>query len=117
MSDESRATDVAEVLSDLGAGAFEQQLAMALSNVALGVVEHMKDGKVTITLQMRQVGDGSQITCQHKLEYQQPTSKGSMREDVTGKTPLYVNRGGRLTLFPEHQGQLLGKHGETETNE
>lgn len=33
-----------------------------------------------------------------------PTAKGKRSEENTTKTPLYVGRGGKLTLFPENQG-------------
>ncbi|MDZ6656041.1 protein YfdP, partial [Escherichia coli] len=37
---------------------------------------------------------------------------GKISEEDTTETPMYVNRGGRLTILQEDQGQLLTLAGE-----
>ncbi len=105
-------TNTAQLIEDLDGGVFEQKIAAALSQVASGVVEHGRHGRVTIQLDFKQISNSSQVTCSHKLTYQQPTSKGKVSEENTTETPLYVNRGGELTLFPKDQDQMFDKHGQ-----
>ena len=45
----STATDTAEFLEELNGGAFASQIGHALSEVAAGVVDHGKAGKLVIT--------------------------------------------------------------------
>jgi hypothetical protein len=107
---QQRRTDLNEFLGDMEAGVFAQRVAVALSEAALGVVTTGKPGKVTITFDMKQIADGSQVAVAHKLEYHKPTMKGRVREESTGKTPYHVGPGGRITLFPENQGDLFGRN-------
>ncbi len=102
MSDQPT-TDVNALLDDLDAGVFREKLGRALSDAAAGVVQTGKAGKVTVTLDLKQIADSSQVDCSHKLSYTVPTAKGKRSEENTTKTPLYVGRGGKLTLFPENQ--------------
>ncbi|HBJ0691510.1 TPA: hypothetical protein LAO72_004713, partial [Escherichia coli] len=41
-----------------------------------------------------------------------PVNRGKISEEDTTETPMYVNRGGRLTILQEDQGQLLTLAGE-----
>lgn len=105
-------TNVNQLLDDLDAGIFSQKLGKALSMVAAGVTDHGKEGKVTVTFTFKQIGDSSQVACAHKLNFIQPTSKGKVSEEQTTETPLFVNSGGELTLFPKKQDQMFDKHGK-----
>lgn len=93
-----QATDVKNFIGDLNAGVFEQQLGRALSDVASGVITHGKKGQVKITLDLKQIGDSDQVEIMHKLDYTQPTKRGSRREDTAVATPMYVSNQG-LSLF------------------
>ena len=99
-------TNFAELLGDLDAGVFHEKIAHALSAVALGVVQNGKAGKVTITLDVKQIATSRQVDVSHKLSYVEPTAKGKRSEENTTSTPLYVGKGGKLTLFPENQGKF-----------
>lgn len=103
---EPTTTDVNALLDDLDAGVFREKLGRALSDAAAGVIQTGKAGKVTITLDLKQIAESSQVDCSHKLSYTVPTAKGKRSEENTTKTPLYVGRGGKLTLFPENQGKF-----------
>ena len=105
-------TNVTEFIGDLDAGVFEEKLSRALSDVAMGVVTQSKPGKVSITFEMKQIGQSSTVNIAHKLTYSKPTASGKLSEENTTETPMHVNQGGKLTLFPEDQGQLFGKKGE-----
>lgn len=106
MSTQPTTTDVNALLDDLDAGVFREKIARALSDVAHGVVEYSKAGKVVITLELKQIADSRQVDMSHKLTYVAPTAKGKRSEENTTQTPLYVGRGGKLTLFPENQGKF-----------
>ncbi|WIX34117.1 hypothetical protein QO259_05500 [Salinicola sp. JS01] len=96
-------TNFAELLDDLDGGVFHQKLGHALSAVALGVVQNGKAGKVTITLDVKQIATSRQVDVSHKLTFTEPTAKGKRSEENTTSTPLYVGKNGKLTLFPENQ--------------
>lgn len=93
-----KATDTNEFLNSLNAGVFSQQIGRALTDVAAGVVEFGRKGKVQITLELSQIGESNQVKINHKLEFQAPTRRGSKREDTALDTPMYVTPEG-LELF------------------
>lgn len=91
-------TDTSEFINSLNAGVFAQQVGRALSDVAAGVVEHGKKGKLTLTFELSQIGESNQVKINHKLDFTQPTKRGSKREDTALDTPMYVTPNG-LELF------------------
>ena len=103
----STATDTAEFLEELNGGAFASQIGHALSEVAAGVVDHGKAGKLVITLDISQIGQSSQVKIKHKLAYKIPTRYGEMNENTSLETPMHVGTGGRVTLFAEKHDQLF----------
>lgn len=100
-------TDTTEFLQELNGGAFASQIGHALSEVAAGVVDHGKTGKITITLDFSQIGDSHQVKIKHKLDYKVPTKRGTRSENTTLDTPMYVGTGGNISLFPEKHDQLF----------
>jgi hypothetical protein len=105
-------TDVAQLLEDLDGGIFIEKLSATLSEVAENVLAHGAAGKVTINLEMKQIDNSSQVSMTHKLAYQRPTKRGKVQEEDQTSTPLYVNRGGKLTLFPEGSLHTTGDESE-----
>lgn len=102
-----KATDTAEFINSLNAGVFSQQVGRALSDVAAGVVDHGKAGKVVLTFDIKQVGQSHQVNIKHTLDFVQPTMRGKKREDTAQDTPLYVSAEG-LTPFQTHPtGQIF----------
>jgi len=87
-------TDTTEFFNSLNAGVFIEQIGRALSDVAAGVVDHGKKGKVIISLELAPIGESAQINITHKLDYVQPTKRGSKREDTALETPMYVTQNG-----------------------
>jgi len=102
-------TNFASLILDLNGGVFEQQCSRALSDVALGVALNGKTGRVTITFEMKRIGESSQVAVTHKLAYVKPTTRGKATEEYTTDTPLHVGRGGVLSLFPHEQTDFFGK--------
>lgn len=105
-------TDVAAFFEDLDAGIFAQKIGRALSEVAAGVVDNGKAGKVTITFNLKQIGSSHQVAVDHTLTYTKPTNKGKLTEENTTTTPMHVGSGGALSFFAENQNQLFSKKGE-----
>lgn len=106
MSQEPTVTDINALLDDLDAGIFRDKVGRALSEVAAGIVATGKQGKVTVTFDMKQIDDARQVSCTHKVSKIEPTQKGKRSEENTTSTPLHVGRGGKLSLFPENQGKF-----------
>ncbi len=102
-------TDTNEFINSLNAGIFAQQLGRALSDVAAGCIEHSKQGQVTITLKLKQIGQSNQVNVSHTLDYVQPTKRGKRREDTTLDTPLYVTQNGLELFQTDPTAQLFSK--------
>jgi hypothetical protein len=96
-------SDLVTLLPDLNAGVFEQQINRALSDVAANCVTHGKAGSVTLTFKMKQIGEGSQVNLTHSIKSVVPKPRGKVTEEATTDTPLHVQMGGRLTLFPSQK--------------
>ncbi|WP_176506398.1 hypothetical protein [Pseudomonas urethralis] len=103
----STPTNAAEFLEELNAGAFASQIGHALSEVAAGVVNNGKAGKISITFDISQIGETHQVKVKHKLAYKVPTKRGDRSENTSLDTPMHVGTGGKLTLFPEKVDQLF----------
>ena len=103
----STATNTAEFLEELNGGAFASQIGHALSEVAAGVVDHGKAGKLVITLDISQIGQSHQVKIKHKLAFKVPTKYGELNENTCLETPMHVGSGGRVTLFTEKHDQLF----------
>jgi len=110
-------TNVNEFIGELDAGVFEEKLSRAISDVAAGIVTQGKPGKVTVTLDMKQIGTSHQVAIDSKLVYVKPTAKGKVSEENTTQTPMYVGIGGKVTLFPEDQTQMFDKRGHVNDKE
>ena len=108
-------TDVQELMADLDAGVFSEKLGKALSDVAAAVIDHNKSGQVTITLNLKRIGSSYQVAIGHKLAFTRPTARGKVSEENATETPMHVGEGGKLTLFPEGQGQMFTKTGAVDT--
>jgi len=91
-------TNTTEFFDNLNAGVFSEQIGRALSDVAAGVVDHGKKGKVIISLELAPIGESNQVKITHKLDYTMPTKRGTKREDTALDTPMYVTQSG-LELF------------------
>lgn len=100
-------SEFSELVGDLNAGVFEGQIVRALRDTALGVVTNGKKGSVTITFELDQIGDSSQVECKHKIAFIRPTARGKASEETTNKTPLHVNRDGVLSMFPHETGDMF----------
>lgn len=107
---DNRMTDVPEFLGELDAGTFMNKIAGALNTAALGVLNNGSKGKVVLTFDIDRMGNSieeKRVMIKHKLQYVTPTPRGKVSEEDTTETPMFVNRGGKLTIFQEDQGDLF----------
>jgi len=102
-------TDTSEFFNNLNAGVFAQQLGRALSDVASGVVEHNKQGEVTLKFKMKRIGESNQVAITHTLDYVEPTKRGKRREDTTLDTPMYVTANGLELFQTDPTAQLFNR--------
>ena len=107
-----KATDTSEFINSLNAGVFADQVGRAISDVAAGVVDHGKKGKVVISLELSRIGESNQVKINHKLDYTAPTKRGSKREDTALDTPMYVTPDG-VVLFQTNPADQLFKKEDT----
>ena len=102
------ATDVEQLVSDLGHGAFAQALSVAVSRTAAGVhdfstAETKRKGKVTIVLDFELIPGTAQLAIEHQITMDHPTSlhkSDKASETIGGTSVLYIGKGGALTLLP-----------------
>ncbi|MBT11382.1 MAG: hypothetical protein CMI02_05025 [Oceanospirillaceae bacterium] len=107
-----RGTDLPEFINDLDGGVFAEKVSHALSDVAAGVIETDKNGEVTLKFKLGRVGNSHRIQIKHSLTYKVPERNGNYSQENTTESVMHVNRGGRITVFPEDQGQLLTRTGD-----
>ena len=99
--------DFIETLNELDAGIITSKLSRVVADVALGVVEHGKKGKIVLTLDLDRIGETAQLTVAHKINYVKPTFRGKATEEETTATPMYVNKNGYLSIAPDTQLDLF----------
>ncbi len=115
MSENDRITDVREFFADLDGGVFENKVGMALNEVSLGVLNNAGKGKVTLTFDIERLSNSveeKRVHIKHKLSYSRPTPRGKSSEEDQTETPMFVGRGGKLTILQEDQGQLFSLQGQ-----
>lgn len=108
---EERRTDVPTFLGELGAGVFINKIAAALNEAALGALNNGGKGKVVLCFDMERMGksiEEKRVMVKHKMQYVVPTPNGKISEEDTTETPMWVNKGGKLSILQEDQGQLFG---------
>jgi hypothetical protein len=110
-------TNVEDFISELDGGVFVEKLGQALSDVAAGTIDHgkgRKKGKVVLELDIQQIGESHQVQISHTLKVSRPTLRGKATEEDTTTTPMYVGRGGKMTIAPDAQMDFLKTHATEE---
>jgi hypothetical protein len=116
MPDNHRATDLPEFINDLDGGVYAEKIARALSDVAAGVIDHQKGGELTLKFKLTRIGNSYRVGIKHALTYKVPEANGCYSQENTTESIMHVNTGGRMTVFPENQHQLLTRTGEPSTH-
>ena len=105
-------TDVGEFITDLDGGQFDRMLSAALSQVAAGVIDNEKAGKVSVEFAFEKIPGTHQVLCKHTCKFSRPTMDGKAGEEVTRKTALHVGKFGVLSLAPPNQLAIFDRKGE-----
>ncbi|MFZ7235830.1 hypothetical protein ACLSZ3_04645 [Avibacterium gallinarum] len=75
------------------------------------MINHDKQGEVSIKFSLKRMdSDNPQVQISHKVTYTKPTKRGKSSEEDTTATPMYVHKGGALSVSPERpekEGQVL----------
>lgn len=114
MSDD-RKTNVPDFLGELDAGVFMNKISAALNATALGVLNNGGKGKVALEFDLDRISNSveeKRVSIKHKLKFVTPTPRGKVSEEDTTETPMYVGKGGKLTILQEDQGQLFTVAGQ-----
>ena len=109
---QSAATDVPDLIQELGGGQFERMLSIALSQSAAAAVDNGKVAEVNVKFKLKPISGTHQIHCEHELVFKKPTSNGKTSEQAAQTTTLHVGKFGKLTLIPESQTSFLDKTGK-----
>lgn len=112
MTDQTSAPGFVEVFEELDAGIFDRKVSHAIAQTALAVVNaesRKQTGKITLEFNIERIGEGAQVNMVHKLTYQKPTLRGKVNETDETQTLLYVGKGGKLTVTPDTQLDLIQK--------
>lgn len=96
-----RPTDIAEVLQSLEAGTFLDKVQAVVSDVAAASVNLQSTGKFSLEFTLKPIGESSQVNLGVKLKYTRPRERGELVETHTIVSPMFVNKGGKVTLMPE----------------
>lgn len=99
-------TDFSELIGELNAGVYEQQINRALTDIAANVVTHNKKGELTLKFTVKQIGESNQVQVTHSLKAVTPKARGKITEETATDTPLHVGVGGKLTLYPNTQTRM-----------
>lgn len=114
-------TDVNDFIEELNAGIFKDKLGTVLSEAALGVMIHgngKKNAKVKIEFTLTQIGDNEQVIVSHKLATDVPTKRGKQCIEDTTETPMFVGKGGVMTVEApkeDNNGQFQLQQQDEET--
>ncbi len=96
--------NVSAFLRDLNGGVLEEKLAHIISETALASIVNgeggRKKGKITLEMIFQQVGDNDQVIIAHKLTQVSPTLRGKQIMEDTTETPMFVGKGGTLSINP-----------------
>ncbi len=91
-------TNVVDFIGELEAGIFQERMAIMLSEAALGAVMHNRKGKVTVSFDIARVNESGQVMVSANLKNTKPTKRGSITEEVKSDTPMWVAKGGVITI-------------------
>lgn len=96
-------------LEEINAGVTRNRLEVALKEVAIGVANSGKKGKVTLTLDISpQKNAEGQVNIDATVVFKKPNVKGFTSEQRTDSTPMFVSKHG-LSSMPDQPGLNFDK--------
>jgi len=82
-------------LPQINADMTRQRMEAAIKEVAIGVANTEKAGKVTVTFDIKpQKNTDGQVNIDARVSFAKPTMKGKRSEETTDSTPMFVSRDG-----------------------
>jgi hypothetical protein len=110
---ETKTPNFDDILGELNAGIFKQQLEAALKQIAVAVINHGdkgKKGKLVMSLSLERLeNDTGMVNVESKWEVTKPKVRGKSVEDDTTSTIMCVSPQGLLSLYPLKQANLFPK--------
>jgi hypothetical protein len=104
-------------MEDLDGGVVAERLGVILSHAAAAATDNpKKKAKVTIDMEITNIGSGGRVGIAHKLSFKIPHEHGTQAEDHTTETVMFVNTGGEMTLEPKNQMDMVGHTHRKDTN-
>lgn len=94
-------TNVNDFIGELNAGILIEQLGITLSEAALATIvngQGSKKAKVNLELTLSQIGENDQVVVAAKLSKSVPTKRGKKTEENVTDTPMFVGKGGKMTI-------------------
>lgn len=94
-------TNINDFIEEIGAGVVKEKIEHVLSEAALATVIHgagKRKGKVGVEFTFSQVGENDQVIVSTKLTQSVPTKRGKVAMEDTTDTPMFVGKGGVLTI-------------------
>ncbi len=91
-------TNVDDFLGELSAGILKEKLGHILSKAAEGCTVHGKKASVGMVFSMSPIGEDGQVIMSVKLSNTVPTKRGKSTEEDTTDTPMFVGKGGEITI-------------------
>lgn len=101
--------DATQLINELDAGLLNAKLTQVLKETALGVAEHGEKGQVSITFDIKRIGETMQLALTHKLAYKRPTKKGVAQGFDKDMAAVYCNGKGELSIMPHSQTDIFKK--------
>ena len=109
-------SEVADFFGELGAGVFEEKLTRSLKETALACMVNNKTGEISLKFKISPINQ-SQAKITHLITTKAPTLNGEKAEKNSTETHMYVNTGGKMSLFPENQTQMFTTSGKIKSSQ
>lgn len=104
-----KGTDLDQFLDELDGGCFKAKVEACINDVANAVDITQGTGKVTIELSFGSRKGRNAVDIKHKITSKKPTMRGDSTATDIEKTPMYVGKHGRVTLFEENQDDMFAE--------
>lgn len=99
--------DLDQFLDELDGGCLKAKLEACLNDIAAAVDITQGGGSLTIKFDIKSRKGRSAVDIKHTITASKPTMRGDTRTTDSEKTPMYVGRKGRMTLFEENQDDMF----------
>lgn len=106
---EKKGTDLDQFLDELDGGCLKAKIEACLNDIAQAVDHTQGAGTLTLKLDIKSRKGRSAVDISHTITAKKPTMRGDNCTTDKEKTPMYVGRHGRVTLFEENQDDMFAE--------